>query len=247
MRLLGESFTPDCSGALFWPGQSTLIVADLHLEKGSAFAERRVFLPPYDTAATLARLAAAMARHRPARVIALGDSFHDRRAGGRLGEEDRAALLALTGQTADWIWLTGNHDPAPPQGLGGRILPDFELGPFRLVHEPSPGPAPGEIAGHLHPAAGVLGQGRKVRRRCFATDGVRLIMPAFGAYAGGLCVLDPAISSLLQAPFAAWLLGRDRVYPVSSGRLVPDVSPSGISAPMPSLRARSSARPARHK
>jgi metallophosphoesterase superfamily enzyme len=55
----GAALTADGSGALWWEAERLLIVADLHFEKGSAFAARRVFLPPYDTAATLARLAAA--------------------------------------------------------------------------------------------------------------------------------------------------------------------------------------------
>ena len=70
----------DLSGALFWEEESLLVVSDLHLEKGSSFAARGMLLPPYDTVATLGRLAAVIARHDPRMVIALGDSFHDRNA-----------------------------------------------------------------------------------------------------------------------------------------------------------------------
>src|SRR4051795_1367060 len=101
------TFVADLSGALFWQEQSLLVVSDLHLEKGSSFASRGVLLPPYDTVATLGRLAAVIARHDPHMVIALGDSFHDRDAHGRLSDPDRAAIAAMQAQR-DWIWIAGN-------------------------------------------------------------------------------------------------------------------------------------------
>ena len=146
-------------GALYWPDEKTLVVADLHLEKGSAFAARGQMLPPYDTAATLARLEALLARLGPDRVIALGDSFHDSRAGARMTEEHRARLVRLTG-SREWIWIAGNHDPAPPAGVGGIARAELRLGPLTFRHEPRPGALPGEIAGHLHPAARIVGRGR---------------------------------------------------------------------------------------
>src|SRR5438128_12436748 len=103
-------FVADFSGALFWEERSLLVVSDLHLEKGSSFATRGVLLPPYDTVATLGRLAAAIARHDPRMVIALGDSFHDRDAYGRLSAPDRDTIAALQARR-DWIWISGNHDP----------------------------------------------------------------------------------------------------------------------------------------
>ncbi len=206
-------------GALYLPEAATLVVADLHLEKGSSFAARGQMLPPYDTAATLKRLAALVARLAPARVIALGDSFHDRGADRRMMEADRAALRVLTA-SADWIWIAGNHDPEPPENVGGTAMAELALGSLTFRHAPHPGPATGEIAGHLHPSARVAGRGRSVRRRCFAADRERLVMPAFGALAGGLCVLDAAFRPLFERrPFHAFMLGRD-VHPVASHRLV---------------------------
>src|SRR5262247_4664541 len=87
----GVSLVADLSGALVWEEQRLLVVSDLHLEKGSSFAKRGVLLPPYDTVATLSRLAAVIARHDPRMVIALGDSFHDRTAHERLSDPDRDA------------------------------------------------------------------------------------------------------------------------------------------------------------
>src|SRR5690242_179043 len=140
----------DFSGALFWEEQRLLVVSDLHLEKGSSFAARGVLLPPYDTAATLGRLAAVVARHDPRMVIALGDSFHDRRAHERLSAPDRDAITALQARR-EWIWISGNHDPALPSNLGGMVATEVAIGRIRFRHEPTG--AIGEIAGHLHPKA----------------------------------------------------------------------------------------------
>jgi hypothetical protein len=212
---------PDLSGALYLPASRTLVVADLHFEKGSAFAARGVHLPPYDTRSTLFRLACALDALAPARVVALGDSFHDRNAAARIGTDDAAAIRALTGR-ADWIWIAGNHDPEPPRHLGGRVLAEHDDGTFLFRHIPGAAPQAREIAGHLHPVATVSSRGRRLRRRCFVSDGARMILPAFGAYTGGLCVGAEPFRGLFECGrFTAWMIGRDRVYPVSSRRLVP--------------------------
>jgi DNA ligase-associated metallophosphoesterase len=151
------TFLADLSGALFWPEQRLLVVSDLHLEKGSSFAARGVLLPPYDTVATLSRLAAVIARHDPCIIIALGDSFHDRDAHERLSASDREALSAMQTRR-DWIWISGNHDPALPSDLGGVVASEVAIGPIAFRHEPTG--AAGEIAGHLHPKARVAGDDR---------------------------------------------------------------------------------------
>ncbi len=212
---------PQVEGALWWPDERTLVVADLHLEKGSSFARRGQMLPPYDTMATLRRLAGVIARLAPARIIALGDSFHDRAGDQRLNEADRAALKALTAAT-EWIWIAGNHDPEPPRELGGWSTHELAIGPLVFRHEPRPGSEPGEIAGHLHPAARLIGRGRSIRRRCFVGNGRRLVLPAFGALAGGLNVLDTAFRPLFDSPsFHAWMLN-DTVHAIASHRLAGD-------------------------
>jgi uncharacterized protein len=219
-ELSGEAFVPHVSGALWWPAQTTLVVADLHLEKGSAHAERGVMLPPYDTAATLARLEAVVAQLAPRRVVALGDSFHDAGAGARLAATDRARLARLQ-CGRDWIWIAGNHDPRPPSGIGGAWHAQIALGPMVFRHEPVAGCAAGEIAGHLHPVARVRIKGHVLRRRCFACDDARIVMPAFGAFTGGLNVLDAAYAGLFSGrDFSAFLLGARAVYRIAGRRLV---------------------------
>ena len=221
LEVAGVELAADPSGVLFHPDGSVLIVADLHLEKGSAFAARGQFLPPYDTAATLMRLALAVARYQPRTVIALGDSFHDGRAGDRMAEGDCARLAALQ-RGRDWLWIAGNHDPAPPAGIGGDAVAEMRLGALILRHEPSKNAARGEIAGHLHPVARVVSRSGSLRRRCFAGDGERCILPAFGAFAGGLNILDQAYASMFGKSLSAHVLGRDRIYRVGMGACVGD-------------------------
>jgi DNA ligase-associated metallophosphoesterase len=212
----GVAFIADLSGALFWEGESLLVVSDLHLEKGSSFAARGVMLPPYDTVATLGRLAAVIARHDPKVVIALGDSFHDRHAHDRLVAADRGAIFAMQARR-DWIWISGNHDPALPKDLGGVVAIEMAVGPIVFRHEPSG--AVGEIAGHLHPKARVATRGRSLERRCFACDGERAVMPAFGAYAGGLSIRDVAFAKIFQTPgFVAHVLGDNRLHVIAASR-----------------------------
>jgi len=220
--LNGVRLLPDLSGACLWPDRGWLLVADLHLEKGSGLAARGALLPPYDTAATLARLEAVCDRLRPARVVCLGDSFHDRGAAERVSDADGRRIAALTA-AHDWVWISGNHDPAPPAGWGGTVVEAVTEGPLHLRHEPRPGPAPGgEVCGHFHPKASLRTRARRVTGRCFAADGRRLILPAFGAFTGGLNVLDPAIAGLLATDFTVWILGQVQVHRLPASRLDPD-------------------------
>jgi len=206
-------------GGLWWADERLLVVADLHLEKGSSFAARGRMLPPYDTAETLARLTALVCRLDPRVVVSLGDSFHDDAGWSRLGPRDALALAALQVRR-EWVWIAGNHDAALPARLPGMRLDTLSLGPITFRHEPSAGPADGEIAGHLHPAARVIGRGKSVRRRCFAGDGRRLVMPAMGAYAGGLDIFDRAFAGLFAAAdLRAWMLGDNAVYAVAKRAL----------------------------
>ncbi|MCJ2058696.1 ligase-associated DNA damage response endonuclease PdeM [Methylobacterium sp. J-048] len=222
LRLAGETLMLDLCGGVWLPEHRTLIVSDLHLEKGSSYAARTgQFLPPYDTRETLACLHEAVIRHDPARVVALGDSFHDHRGPERMEPGDRAMVAALQ-EGRDWVWIAGNHDAAVSEGVGGRYADTLTLGGLILRHEPSAEPVSGEIAGHLHPCGKVAMRGRAVRRRCFVTDGTRLVMPAFGAFAGGLNVRDRAIEGLFPNGFTAHLLGDGRVFSIGRAQLARD-------------------------
>src|SRR6185503_15000988 len=173
----------DCLGALFWPEEGLLVVADLHLEKGSSFARRGQLLPPYDTTETLSRLARLIAHYAPRVVLALGDNF----------------------------------------GVGGSFAATIAIGALTFRHLPSRDAPDGEIAGHLHPVARVAQRGRAVSRRCFATDGKALVMPAFGAYTGGLNIRDRAFAAVFGArKFTAHMLGDRRLYAFAASRCLSD-------------------------
>jgi DNA ligase-associated metallophosphoesterase len=210
----------DPSGALYWPEQTLLAVADMHLEKGSSFAARGQLLPPYDSAATLARLARLIAHYAPRVVVALGDSFHDTGGPARLADADRCSLRALQ-RGRDWIWMTGNHDPLPAGNIGGQFVAELVVDALTFRHIPSG--AAGEIAGHLHPIARVSHRGRAVSRRCFAADGKCMVMPAFGAFTGGLNVRDAGFADVFGTlSFTAHMLGEDRLYAFAAKRCLAD-------------------------
>ena len=218
--LAGVPLLADPRGGLYWQEHGLLVVADLHLEKGSSFAARGQLLPPYDTASTLARLSHVIADYRPRCVVALGDSFHDGGGPARLGDGDRESLRIMQ-RGREWIWLTGNHDPEPADGIGGTFTDSLTLGPLTFRHLPSD--TPGEVSGHLHPVARISHRGRAVSRRCFAADKNRMVMPAFGAFTGGLNVRDAAFADLFGTlAFTAHLLGDGRLYSFAAKRCLPD-------------------------
>ncbi len=211
----GVPLVLDARGGAYLPDADTLIVSDLHLEKGSFYAARGVPVPVCDTRETLRRLAEIVAAYRPARVVCLGDSFHDRRARGRLCAEDRAALAALAEGVADWAWVSGNHDPEPPDGLTGRSAPCLHIAGLRLSHQPMQAQG-GQIIGHYHPKLKFRLKGHKITGPCFVAGAERLVMPAFGAFTGGLRVTrDAPWPNLLGADWRQYLIFNDQLWPVS--------------------------------
>ena len=216
----GERFVPTVCGALFWPAEATLIVSDLHLEKGRALAARGCLVPPYDSASTLARLARVISQHAPARVIALGDSFHDERSATRIAPEMLVELHALQ-RGREWLWILGNHDPSLPDCLDGERCNDTTIRGLTLTHEPRPAPVRPQIAGHLHPVARLRTRAAHIRRRCFISGDATLILPAYGAYTGGLNVRSAAFERVLgDTPPSVWMMGAHNVYRVPSRRLL---------------------------
>ena len=222
VRVNGEACVLRCSGALWVPERRTLVASDLHLEKGSAFAARGQMLPPYDSPATIAKLEAEIEALNPATVVLLGDSFHDSRAIERLGSADRARLEGMSIGRA-WVWLEGNHDLKALAGaldrLTGQVVTTMRVGALTLIHEPQAEPAAGEVAGHLHPCATVVAYARGVRRPAFLTDGRRLILPAFGAFTGGLDVRHAAFADLFDARPLVAVLGADKVHAIGWEKL----------------------------
>lgn len=216
--LLGNAeLQPLLAGALWWPGERTVIVADLHFEKGSSTRVARNGLPPYDTLETLARLAAVLKEKQVRRVVSLGDSFHDEGGPSRLPGEIRTELAALM-RAREWIWIEGNHEGASAAALGGQSMAELALGSLLFRHEAADDvpETMAELSGHYHPKAAVAVRGRRVSAPCFVHDSRRLILPAFGAYTGGLSVFDPAIRRWFGRDFTIHLQGRSRLFRFST-------------------------------
>ena len=230
LHFMGECLMLDPLGGVVWPAAGLLAVADLHLEKGSACAARGQLVPPWDTRATLDRLAALMRRWRPRTVVALGDSFHDARGSLRMAAGDAARLRSLT-EAAAFVWVLGNHDPAPPEGLGGQAADVWTAGPLVFRHQAERG-AQGELCGHYHPKASIATRAGAVTRPCFVADAGRLMLPALGAYTGGLDVAHPAIAGLFPRGGRAFLLGQDRLFSFTlaqaSAKTRPPSPPPGV-------------------
>jgi uncharacterized protein len=210
IHLGGHRLLLDPLGAAIWPEAGVMAVADLHLEKGSAAARRGSLLPPLDTGATLDRLALLLRRHRPETVVALGDSFHDVHGPARMAGGELARLRAMA-DAHRFIWVLGNHDPAPPDGVPGIALAAWERDGLIFRHQAVPG-AEGELCGHHHPKASVETRAGRITRPCFVADSRRLMLPALGAYTGGLCLTNPAIARLFPRGGRAFLLGAGRVF-----------------------------------
>ncbi len=188
----GVAFRALANGALYWPERQALLLADLHLEKGSWFAARGQMLPPYDSIATLAAVAEAIDRTGARELWCLGDSFHDAAGCERLPADAQAALRALTARV-DWRWIVGNHDPFFTDCFGGQVVDEAAVDGLVLRHEALAGEVRPELSGHFHPKLRINMRGRSVARRCFVATPAKLILPAFGALTGGLDAGHPEI------------------------------------------------------
>ena len=206
----GETFFATAAGALFWPNQQALLVADMHLEKASWFARLGQFLPPYDSHATLTALAVEAERTGAERLYCLGDSFHDQFGCDRLPANARELLRSLTSKL-DWTWIVGNHDPGFADHCGGKIADEVEMGGIVFRHEAVRDEPRPEISGHFHPKLRVHLRGRQVSRRCFVTSAMKIIMPAFGSLTGGLDAHHPEILRSVGTNAAALVPVSDRL------------------------------------
>ena len=206
----GETFVASPEGALHWPAQKALLVADLHLEKASGFARLGQFLPPYDSVATLTALAAVVEATGVTRLYCLGDSFHDRFGCDRLPDQARSLLLEMTSRL-DWTWILGNHDPGFADHCGGKLVEEMQVAGIILRHEANRNDARPEMSGHFHPKYRVNVRGRHVSRRCFVASSTKLILPAFGSLTGGLDASHPEIVKQVGPAASALVPLQDRI------------------------------------
>ena len=202
LSFAGEEFALTSGNALYWPRERALLVADLHLEKASFYARHGQMLPPYDSRETLERVALAIRETDARRVYTLGDNFHDSHGSTRL-EDHAAGMLAALTRATDWVWITGNHDPAMEARSGGTIADELEIAGLVLRHRATAGETRPELSGHYHPRLQITVRERHIRRPCAvvaegAGTGGRMILPAFGALTGGMNAADPAIRDAMQ-------------------------------------------------
>ena len=217
LSFAGHDFFASPEGALHWPAESALLVADLHLEKASWFAAGGQLLPPYDSLATLQALDQEIDRTGATRLYCLGDSFHDRFGCERLPADARALLTGLTSRL-DWVWIVGNHDAGFADHCGGRIEEECEVGGIVLRHEAATGDPRPEMSGHFHPKFRLSLRGRSVSRRCFVASECKLILPAYGAFTGGLDAGHPEIVRKVGQGASALVPVTDRLlkFPIAA-------------------------------
>ncbi|QGN53656.1 ligase-associated DNA damage response endonuclease PdeM [Novosphingobium sp. Gsoil 351] len=193
----GEEWLLSADRALFRPRDSALLVADLHLEKSSFYALHGQMLPPYDSRATLERVALAIRATGARRVFCLGDNFHDNAGPTRL-EPHAAGMLAALTRAVEWVWITGNHDAKAEAVAGGTLADEIEIGGVILRHRAKSGETRCELSGHWHPKFTVVHRGRRIARPCAVASETRMVLPAFGALTGGMSAADPAILQAMQ-------------------------------------------------
>jgi uncharacterized protein len=206
----GKTFAASPEGALHWPAEDALLVADLHLEKASWFAKLGQFLPPYDSVATLTSLSAIIEATGARKLYCLGDSFHDRFGCDRLPEQARMLLLEMTSRL-EWTWILGNHDPSFADHCGGALIEELVVGGIILRHEADRNDGRPEVSGHYHPKYRVNVRGRHVSRRCFVASNTKLILPAFGSLTGGLDASHPEILNRVGSAASALVPLQDRI------------------------------------
>ncbi len=211
----GNTVLLHADGVVFSPVHDTLLVSDLHFEKGSYLLQSGNPLAPLDTYATLQRLTRLVHLFNPARVICLGDSFHDRGAFNRLSTNDRQLMTELIAQTDEWVWVLGNHDPDLPDDIPGDKCHHLRLGKVLVVHEPEKTIAP-QIVGHFHPKGRLMLNRQRLTGKCFVVTDSLMILPAFGQYTGGLDINDAAI--IKRAPKSGrrcYFLYEKLIYPLN--------------------------------
>lgn len=215
--LCGKAFVADKTGALYWPAEEALIMADLHLQKGSYLSEEQVLLPPYDTCSAFDKLEEAIDRYDPRHVIAIGNSFCSDEP---LSQHDTYWLQDMM-EGRQWFWVMDPHGPPLPEWIEGLVAPHVTLAGIKFRYEPLRAPVSNEIAGRMHPVASISEYDYITHGRCFVSNGMRLLLPSIGNYAPGCNVLDEAFDPLLgRNGLFVWVVANGRVQQVASGQLL---------------------------
>jgi DNA ligase-associated metallophosphoesterase len=213
----GHELVALAAGALYWPARRALLVADLHFEKASWFAQFGQMLPPYDSLATLDALEALTERLAPPPAGARSPWDRGSCRPGTTAPPAQARLRALTGGCR-WTWITGNHDAGFTTSCGGAVLEEAVVDGLVLRHEADPAESRPELSGHFHPKLRVTVRGRTIARRCFVATPTKLVLPAFGSLTGGLEPHHPEIVRAVGRGAEALVALEDRLlrFPVAA-------------------------------
>lgn len=214
LNFAGQELHLLASGACYWPQKKTLIVADLHLEKGSYFALRGQPIPLTDTRNTLEKLQQELLNIQPETLICLGDNVHD--AGGflRMKQEDLILLQSLHERVTNWCWVIGNHDTTKlilPALENIQFASELLINNLCLSHEFQKN-KPFQIIGHYHPKISLTRQGTKITGKCFSVTDKALILPAFGSYTGGLDIHNKVYRDILSGNKQYYLLFQNNIF-----------------------------------
>jgi len=203
------------SGALYWPSQLSLLVADLHFEKGSSYHKTGQFLPPYDTHQTLEKLETVIKYFKPRRIFFLGDTFHDMSAWKRMPDVNKFRLLDVV-EDLEVVWIEGNHDQG---GLPDRFksVKNIEVDGITLRHIMQRSFIGPEISAHFHPAGVIKFRGMRIRRPCFIKSGQKFVVPSFGVLTGGLDFSDDAFEDFHNCKTHLFFLGERKIFRSSAG------------------------------
>jgi uncharacterized protein len=174
--------------ALYLPAHRAVVIADLHFGKVNHFRRAGLPVPPRANNRNAERLIDLLVQLNPSRAIFLGDLFHsayndDWEVVGQIVRHFPACSFDL---------VLGNHDILSDQQyrrLGIRVLDHEVIDRLWLTHEPLPAERIPEdhinVAGHLHPAASLIGKGRQsLKLPCFWLSARQCILPAFGSFTG---------------------------------------------------------------
>ena len=199
-------------GSIYWIKNKILILGDLHLEKGSSYASDGNFLPPYDTLDTLIKLTKTLKKYKSIKkIILLGDIFHDANGYYRLNVNEKMIFDHIC-KKYNIIWIYGNHDESfAPKNVDAFNI--YLLNGINFTHIPSNNDMI-EISGHYHPKASFKYLGRKITKSCFVIGNNKIIIPAYGSYAGGLNIYSEIYKKYFKNYFNVYAVGSSQIIKI---------------------------------
>lgn len=167
----------------------TLVVADIHLGKASAFQAKGLAIPEGDSHADLERLRTTCEQVRAERVVINGDLFHSPAGLSPEIERSLETWISRLGRPVELV--LGNHDRKIqhlPAWLSKRDSAEY-AGVY-LVHDPADAPRDRPvISAHWHPVARIAdGKRTSLRLPCFLLRRNLLVLPSFGTFTGGAMI-----------------------------------------------------------